>query len=66
MQSAVLFFDLAAGLLPPAIFKHFQILPLLTFKAMKGAVNMVDSLTCSTLNDQKIHYPVGIFHCNEE
>lgn len=33
---------------------------------MKGAINIVDSLTCLTLNDQKIHYPVGIFHCNEE
>lgn len=46
---------------PSIILKRCHILSLLNFKAMKDAINIIDSLTCLRLNDQKIHFPVGIF-----
>jgi len=43
------------------ILKWCHVLSLLNFKAMKNAINIIDSLTSLSLNDQKIHFPVGIF-----
>lgn len=46
---------------PYVILKWCRILFLLNIKAMKDAINIIDSLTSLSLNDQKIHSPVGIF-----